>query len=71
MEPFAQRYWSYEYNQYRERWSIRPVIILSDGSQASTFEDYFDEREFKKLINTFQALMDDYEEMVDPEPEEE
>ena len=71
MEPFANRYWSYEYNQDRERWSIRPVIILSDGSQASTFEDYFDEREFKKLINTFQALMDDYEEMVDPEPEEE
>lgn len=71
MEPFAKRYWSYEYNQYRERWSIRPVIILSDGSQASTFEDYFDERDFKKLINTFQALMDNYEEMVDPEPEEE
>ena len=49
----------------RVRWNMRPVIVLSDGSQTSTFDDYFDEREFNKLISVFESLLDDYEEMAD------
>ena len=49
----------------RVEWDMRPVIVLSDGSQTSTFDDYFDEREFSKLIRVYESLLDDYEEMAD------
>ena len=63
LEAFPKNIWNYGEN--RVRWDSRPVIVLSDGSQTSTFDDYFDEREFKRVINLFESLIDDYEDMVD------
>jgi hypothetical protein len=63
VEAFPEYRW--RYGSERVEWNMRPVIVLSDGSRTSTFDDYFDEREFNKLIRVYESLLDDYEEMVD------
>lgn len=63
MEAFPKSRWYAGLE--RVEWDMRPVIVLSDGSQTSTFDDYFDEREFSKLIRVYESLLDDYEEMAD------
>ena len=59
--PETRRY----YDGQRVEWNMRPVIVLSDGSQTSTFENYFDEREFSKVISKYESLLDDYQQMAD------
>jgi len=59
--PETRRY----YDGQRVEWNMRPVIVLSDGSQTSTFDNYFDEREFSKVISKYESLLDDYQQMAD------
>lgn len=37
---------------------------MGDGSQTSSFEDYFDEKEFKKVIQSFEEFVDQFERML-------
>ena len=46
-------------------WYYEPVMVFSDGSKSSSLPDFFDERDFKNLINSFESLMERYEDMVD------
>lgn len=49
---------------YKEYWVFKPVIVMGDGSQTSSFEDYFDEKEFKKVIQSFEEFIDQFERML-------
>lgn len=49
---------------YKEYWVFKPVIVMGDGSQTSSFEDYFDEKEFKKVIQSFEEFVDQFERML-------
>lgn len=45
-------------------WGYEPVIVFSDGSSYS-FENYFNETDFKTVIDTFNRLIDDFEGLAD------
>ncbi len=60
LEPFA----------YEDKWNgstywkAEPVICFYDGSSYSTFEAFFNEKDFKKVIDTFKALVDNYADLI-------
>ncbi len=41
-------------------WEATPVLHFYDGSSYSTFEAFFDEYNFRTLIDTFEKLLDDW-----------
>ena len=63
LKPFSKS--RYSGAGLTEYWEFRPVIVLGDGSQTSTFEDYFDEKEFKKVIQSFEDFMEQYQDLAD------
>ena len=61
-EPFYENYWgNYGY------WTAEPVIYFADGSSYSTFSAFFNDKDFKTVINTFKALADKYAGLVNEE----
>ncbi len=40
-------------------------MCFFDGSSYSTFEAFFNEEDFKKVIDTFKALADNYANLID------
>lgn len=58
LEPFAETDWSYTY------WEAEPVIKFYDGSSYSSFEAFFNDRDFKNVIDTFKSLANRYADMV-------
>lgn len=50
---------------YGGEWDCEPVIRFADGTSYSTFEAFFDEDDFKDLINTFEKLIEDFEGLVE------
>lgn len=59
LEPFCDRgYWG-------EEWYFKPVIYFDqDGSSYSIFEDFFNEEDFKEVIDKFEQLIEDFSEML-------
>lgn len=55
MEPFQYRDW---YDEIYWDWDI--VMNFSDGSSYSTFSDFFNEDDFRSLINISWDVMDDF-----------
>lgn len=47
-----------------EVWDIIPVMVFSDGARISC-EDFFDEDNFTKAVEAFDALEDQYDKMFD------
>lgn len=60
LEPFTNESWD-----GRTYWETEPVIYFFDGSSYSTFEAFFNEKDFKKTIDTFKKLSSDYAELAD------
>ncbi len=59
LEPFQQD------DYYERNWYCEPVLKFSDGTTYSTFEAFFDETSFQDVIDKFNALIDEYTDMVD------
>ena len=58
-EPFAGESWgSYQY------WDAEPVLYFYDGSSYSTFEAFFNDKDFKSVIDTFKGLADKYAALI-------
>lgn len=60
LEPFVSSSWNG--NEY---WKVEPVMCFFDGSSYSTFEAFFYEKDFKKTIDTFEKLIDDFADLFD------
>lgn len=60
LESFAGETWN-----GRTCWEAEPVIFFNDGSSYSTFNAFFNEKDFKKVIDTFKNLANKYAELVD------
>lgn len=60
LEPFVDEKWN-----GRTYWEVEPVIYFYDGSSYSTFEAFFNERDFKKVIDAFKTLTNKYADLVD------
>ncbi len=60
LEPFADEDWN-----GRTEWDAEPVIYFFDGTSYSTFEAFFNERDFKKTIDAFEKLIDNYADLAD------
>lgn len=59
LEPFADETWN------GKTWTVEPIIKFYDGSSYSTFEAFFNEKDFKKTIDAFNKLMDKYDDLID------
>lgn len=59
LEPFTKEKWD-----GRLYWYAEPVIIFSDDTSYSTFTSYFNEVDFKKVIDTFKALVNKYADLI-------
>lgn len=46
-----------------EYWKTRMVLVFSDGTRTS-FEDFFNKKDFTKAIEAFEALEEDYETFI-------
>ena len=55
LEPFVEENW-YGYRN----WTVEPIIYFHDGSSYSTFEAFFNEKDFKKTIDAFKDLASKY-----------
>lgn len=55
-----------EYDRYEaeERWYFEPVMVFSDGTRVSC-EVFFDEDDFRKALDAFEELGEDFEDLVD------
>lgn len=58
-EPFM------EGNSYYSYWYCEPVLKFQDGSSYSTFEAFFNETDFKSVIDLFFDLTDQYADLLD------
>lgn len=58
-EPFM------EGNSYYSYWYCEPVMKFQDGSSYSTFEAFFNETDFKSVIDLFIDLTDQYADLLD------
>ncbi|HQJ90398.1 MAG TPA: hypothetical protein PLB70_07265 [Paludibacteraceae bacterium] len=54
----------YESDGYESYWTYKPVIKFADGSAYSTFDAFFTESEFDGLISSYNALVADFENMM-------
>lgn len=62
MEPFVDESWN-----GRTWWTAEPVINFYDGTSYSTFEAFFNEKDFKKTIDSFKKLANKYADLIDEE----
>ncbi len=60
LEPFVEDTW-----YGRTYWDVEPVICFYDGSSYSTFEAFFNDRDFKQTIDAFKTLANKYAALVD------
>ena len=60
LEPFVDETWN-----GRTYWTAEPIIYFFDGSSYSTFEAFFNEKDFKKTIDTFKNLANKYADLFD------
>ena len=60
LEPFVDESW---YGHIY--WKAEPVIYFYDGTSYSTFEAFFNKKDFKKTIDTFKALADKYADLLE------
>lgn len=60
LEPFVEESWN-----GRTYWEAEPVLYFYDGTSYSTFEAFFNEKDFKKTIDTFKALANKYADLID------
>lgn len=61
LEPFSESdRWS-----SRMYWTVEPVMIFSDGTSYSTFEAFFNKKDFKVTIDTFKSLVENYIDLVE------
>ena len=60
LEPFAEEKWNGS-----TFWETEPLIYFNDGSSYSTFKAFFNEKDFKKVIDTFKNLANKYADLVD------
>ena len=58
MEPFEERDWNYSY------WDAEPVLTFSDGSSYSTFEAFFNDKDFKTTVDAFKTFADKYADLM-------
>ena len=60
-KAFEQKNWNGTY------WDAEPVLAFADGSSYSLLEEnrFFDESSFKKLIDQFEDLCEDFEDLFD------
>lgn len=49
---------------YGAYWYTEPVLQFFDGSSYSTFDAFFNDKDFKDVIDAFENLMKDYENLV-------
>lgn len=59
MEPFSEQNWRGE-----TRWEAEPVMCFYDGSSYSTFEAFFNDKDFKELINSFKTYAQNYAALI-------
>ena len=60
LEPFED--YAYGNESY---WTAEPIIIFYDGSSYSTFEAFFNDKDFKDAIKTFENLIESFENMLE------
>ena len=58
MEPFEERDWNYSY------WDAEPVLTFYDGSSYSTFEAFFNDKDFKTTVDAFKTFADKYADLM-------
>ena len=58
LEPFEKKEWGYSY------WTTEPVLVFYDGSSYSTFEAFFNDRDFKTTIEAFKTFANKYADLV-------
>lgn len=59
LEPFADETWN-----GTTYWSAEPVMTFSDESSYSTFEAFFNEKDFKNTIDSFKRLANKYANII-------
>lgn len=52
------------YNYKEEYWRCEPALYFSDGTTYSTFSVFFNENDFRKVINIYNEQADSYHKMV-------
>lgn len=62
LEPFVDDTWNGQ-----TWWMAEPVLHFYDGSSYSTFEAFFNETDFKKTIDAFEELIENYSDLFDRE----
>lgn len=62
LEPFEDEVWN-----GKTWWMAEPVLFFYDGSSYSTFEAFFNETDFKKTIDAFEELIENYSDLFDRE----
>lgn len=55
-----ESYWSSD-----SYWYCEPVILFDDDSTYSTFNAYFNEKDFRSVIDTFESLIRGYEDLFE------
>lgn len=59
LEPFISESWGGTIY-----WEVEPVLYFYDGSSYSTFEAFFNDKDFKSVIDTFKGLADKYAALI-------
>ena len=59
LEPFISESWD-----GRIYWEVEPVLYFYDGSSYSTFEAFFNDKDFKSVIDTFKNLANRFAALV-------
>lgn len=59
-EPFIDEFWG-----GMTYWYAEPVMVFYDGSSYSSFEAFFNEIDFRRAIDAFEALAERYADLVD------
>jgi hypothetical protein len=59
MESFSEQNWRGE-----SRWEMEPIICFYDGSSYSTFEAFFNDKDFQGLINSFKSYAEGYAALI-------
>jgi hypothetical protein len=49
----------------RVKWTSEPVMVFYDGSSYSTFSAFFNESDFKAVVDDFKKLLEKYKDLVD------
>ena len=60
MEAFSESRWNGE-----TRWDAEPVLYFYDGTAYSTFKAFFNDRDFKAVIDDFKNLSNRYANLID------